>query len=156
MNIVLFEPDELDRSLPISDERAQHVLKVLRRDVGDAFNAGEVNGKRGKAIVEAIDEDVIRLSFDLSIEEPALAPIDLIVGLSRPQTNRKILQEATSLGVCSIRFVVTDRGEPSYAKSKLWTSGEWRRHVVAGAVQAFTTRLPKIDFSRMTNVDCSC
>ncbi len=147
MNIVLFEPDEFQKPLLRTDERAVHILQVLRRSEGDDFDAGILNGPKGKAIVTKIGEDALSLEFNWnSDEEPALYPIDLVVGLSRPQTNRKILQDATALGVRSIRFVTTERGEPSYASSKLWTTGEWRRHVVAGVAQAFTTRMPQVYF----------
>ncbi|MGY8694496.1 MAG: RsmE family RNA methyltransferase [Verrucomicrobiia bacterium] len=146
MNIVLFEPDEIGKSLELSDERAKHILNVLRRQEGDTFDAGVIDGKRGKATLQSIGNESIELQFDLRHEEPLLFPIDLIVGLSRPQTNRKILQEATSMGVRSLSFVTTERAEPSYATSKLWTTGEWRRHVIAGVVQAFTTRMPKVSF----------
>ena len=50
------------------------------------------------------------------------------------------------MGVRSLSFVTTERGEASYATSKLWTTREWRRHVVAGVVQAFTTRMPQVSF----------
>jgi RsmE family RNA methyltransferase len=43
-----------------------------------------------------------------------------------------------------MHFVATERGEASYARSKLWTTDEWRRHLVAGAAQAFSTRLPRV------------
>jgi RsmE family RNA methyltransferase len=49
--------------------------------------------------------------------------------------------------VAAIHFVATERGEPGYAASKLWSTGEWRRHVIAGAAQAFTTRIPTISWS---------
>jgi len=146
MNIVLFEPDEIGKALALSDERAKHILNVLRRQEGDTFDAGVVDGKRGKATVQSIGDESIDLQFDLQHEEPFLFPIDLIIGLSRPQTNRKILQEATSMGVRSLSFVATERGEPSYATSKLWTTGEWRRYVIAGVVQAYTTRMPQVSF----------
>ena len=146
MNIVLFEPDEIGKALALSDERAKHILNVLRRQQGDTFDAGVIDGKRGKATVQSIGNESIDLQFDLQHEEPFLFPIDLIIGLSRPQTNRKILQEATSMGVRSLSFVTTERGEPSYATSKLWTTGEWRRHVIAGVVQAYTTRMPQVSF----------
>jgi RsmE family RNA methyltransferase len=146
MNIVLFESDEIGQPLVLSDERAKHILGVLGRQKSDTFDAGVIDGKRGKATVDSIGTESISLSFDLQHEEPYLYPIDLIVGLSRPQTNRKILQEATSMGVRSLSFVTTERGEASYATSKLWTTREWRRHVVAGVVQAFTTRMPQVSF----------
>lgn len=145
MNIVLFEAGEVDAGyLPAGDERVAHVRKVLRRGIGDTFDAGVINGAKGKATVVEIGEALMRFSFEAVSEEPKLYPIDLVVGLSRPQTMRKILNEATTLGVRSIRFVGTERGEPSYGESKLWTTGEWRRHVVAGAAQAFGTRLPVV------------
>ena len=144
MNIVLFEAHELDKPLPMSDARAQHIAQVLRRQVGDSFDAGCIDGPKGKAVLKSIDQGGLSLAFEWGGEEPELYPLDLIVGLSRPQTNRKILQEATALGVRGMAFVRTERGEPSYATSKLWTTGEWRRHLVDGAAQAFSTRLPEL------------
>ncbi len=148
MNIILFESDEIERPLPMDDERARHLLEVLGRKTGDSFDAGILNGPKGKGILKSIENDKLTLAFEWLGEEPPLFPIDLVVGLSRPQTNRKILQEATSLGVRSIHFVTTDRGELSYATSRLWTTGEWRRHLVAGTAQAFTTRIPDISFGK--------
>lgn len=144
MNIVLFEESELGNVLPKGDERAVHVLKVLRRQVGDDFDVGLIDGPKGKATLEELSDEGLRLSFVWGEAEPELLPIELIVGLSRPQTMRKVLNEATTLGVKSIRFVTTERGEPSYAESKLWSTGEWHRHVMAGVAQAFTTRVPEV------------
>jgi len=146
MNIALFRQNEVDGVLPINDVRAQHVLNVLKRGVGESFDAGLVNGPRGKAIVTGISDSEMTLDFEWGEMPPELHPIDLLVGLSRPQTNRKVLQEATALGVRSIRFMTTERGEPSYASSKLWTTGEWERHVLAGVEQAFDTRVPEVSF----------
>ena len=146
MNLILLEYEEIDQPLPLEDERAQHVLQVLRRRKGDSFDVGLVDGPKGKAVLEKVSSKSIELSFVWGDEDPPLLPIDVIVGLSRPQTNRKILQEATSLGVRSMRFVLTERGEPSYAKSRLWSTGEWRRHLIAGAAQAFSTRLPQVEY----------
>ncbi len=146
MNIILFEPEEIERPLPLRDLRAEHVVGVLRRKIGDAFDAGIVNGAKGKAWIVSSGEDGLQLAFRPESEEPPLPEIDVIVGLTRPQTCRKMLQELTTIGVRSIRFVTTDRSEPSYAQSKLWTTGEWRRHLVDGAAQAFSTRIPCVAF----------
>lgn len=147
MNIVLFEADEIDQILPSSDERSVHILEVLRRDIGDTFDAGIIDGPRGKGTLVSNGSDGLELDFSWDDSTPpSLRPIDLIIGLSRPQTNRKILQEATALGARSMNFVRTKRGEASYVRSRLWSTGEWRRHLVAGAAQAFTTRLPRVTF----------
>jgi RsmE family RNA methyltransferase len=99
-------------------------------------------------MVVAIESEALQLQFTWSLPPPPLDPLHLIIGLPRPQTARKILQEATTLGIASAHFVTTERGEPNYAQSSLWRSNEWRRHVVAGAEQAFCTRLPHITYGQ--------
>ncbi len=148
MNLILFEPDELGAPLPLKDPRAQHLLSVLRRQPGDHFDAGIINGPRGKGRLRSIGAESLLLDFSPSETPPPLAPIHLLVGLPRPQTARKILHETSSLGVARIDFVVTEKTEAGYAQSTLWSSGEWRRHVISGTEQAFCTRLPEISWDR--------
>lgn len=148
MNLILFEPAETERPLPRSDRRATHLLRVLRRREGDTFDAGLINGPRGKGTLVSVGEATLTLSFAWGDEPPPLDPITLLVGLPRPQTARDILRDATSLGVAAMHFVLTEKGDPGYARSTLWTSGEWRRHLIAGAEQAFDTRLPAVTAGR--------
>lgn len=144
MNLILFDPAETGLPLPRTDARAVHILEVLARKPGDMFDAGLINGPRGKGTLVAINPATLILSFTWGSAPPPFDPITLILGLPRPQTARKILQEATALGVGALHFVLTDKGESSYARSSLWSSGEWRRHLIAGAAQAFDTRLPGV------------
>jgi len=148
VNLVLFEPAEIATPLPRSDSRAQHILEVLRRREGDTFDIGLINGPRGKATLTAIYQESLSLAFSWLETPPLPPPLTLLIGLPRPQTARKILHEATSLGISALHFATTERGEPSYADSTLWTTGEWRRHLLAGAAQAFCTRIPEISFGR--------
>jgi 16S rRNA (uracil1498-N3)-methyltransferase len=142
LNLILFEPHEITVPLPRTDPRARHLLDVLRRREGDAFDAGLIDGPRGKGRLEKIFPGALALSFAWGEAPPPLDPIMLLIGLPRPQTARKILQDATALGVGALHFFTAEKAEPGYARSTLWTSGEWRRHLVAGAEQAFCTRLP--------------
>jgi 16S rRNA (uracil1498-N3)-methyltransferase len=148
MNIVLFEATETSQPLPRSDRRAQHVINILRCGPGDVFDAGIIDGPRGKATLVSIDAESLQLDFVWGEAPPPLDPIRLIVGLPRPQTARKILEQATTLGVQAMHFVVSDRGERSYAGSRLWTTDEWRQHLIDGAAQAFSTRLPLVSSGR--------
>ncbi|HLF78443.1 MAG TPA: 16S rRNA (uracil(1498)-N(3))-methyltransferase [Dehalococcoidia bacterium] len=148
VNIILFEPSETLAPLPRKDLRAVHILKVLRLNPGDVFSAGLIDGPRGQATLVTITDDALTLSFVWGEEPPPLDPITLLIGLPRPQTARKILHEATSLGVEALHFVRTELGEASYASSVLWSSNEWRRHLIDGAQQAFCTRLPRVVHSR--------
>lgn len=49
MNIVLFEEEELASPLPLCDHGVKHIQKILRKGVGDCFEAGIVNGAAGTA-----------------------------------------------------------------------------------------------------------
>ncbi|HSI08506.1 MAG: 16S rRNA (uracil(1498)-N(3))-methyltransferase [Rariglobus sp.] len=147
MNLVLFEAAELTAPLPRTDPRAAHILNVLRRREGDTFDAGTVNGPRGKATVTAITADTLALTFVWDAPLSPLPPTTLLIGLPRPQTARDILREATTLGATCIHFIATERADPNYATSTLWTSGEWRRHCLTGAAQAFDTRIPEVTWT---------
>lgn len=155
MNLVLFEPKELAAPLPLADPRAQHILKVLRRAPGDTFVAGLVDGPLGTAMLRAVDPSsgALTLDFTPTHEPPPLPPITLLVGLPRPQTARDLLRDATALGVSCIHFIATERADPNYASSALWTSGEWRRHLLAGAAQACDTRLPAVTWTHSLRSD---
>jgi RsmE family RNA methyltransferase len=145
LNLILFHPAEIGRPLPRQDPRAQHLLTVLRRRVGDTFDAGQIDGPRGKGMLLTIGTDNLEIRFHWEpAPPPPLEPVTLVIGLPRPQTARKILQEAAALGVQALHFVRTDKGEASYADSVLWSSGEWRRHLEHGAAQAFCTRIPAL------------
>ncbi len=145
MNLLLFQRAELGWPLPAADPRARHLRTVLRRAVGEEFDLGVIDGPRGKGRVTALPADgSVAFAATLGAEPPPLAPLHLVIGLPRPQTARKILQEGTALGVGALHFVGTGRADPSYAQSTLWSSGEWRTHLVEGAQQAFCTRLPAV------------
>jgi len=149
MNLFLFESGETNSPLPRSDSRAAPILDVLHRKVGDTIDTGLVGGPRGKATLTAVTADSVALSFAWEKQSPPpLAPISLVVGLPRPQTVKKILHSATELGVAAVHFVATEKSEPSYAQSTLWSSGEWRRHLLDAAQQAFDTRLPDVSHGR--------
>jgi len=144
VNLILFEPAELSVPLPRTDPRATHLLGVLRRSPGDTFDAGLINGPRGKGTLVAIGDQALTLAFAWGAAPPPPEPIALLIGLLRPQTARDILREVTALGAGALHFFRAEKSEASYAQSSLWSSGEWRRHLVTGAEQAFDTRVPAV------------
>ncbi len=144
MNLLLFENSDKRQTLAPDDPRLDHVRKVLRRNAGDTFDVGALNGPRGKATILEDGPKGMSLQIEWGEVPPPPFPIDLIIGLPRPQAARKILRESTSLGVAAIFFFQSEKSEHSYAASKLWSSREWRRHLLQGAEQAFTTRIPDV------------
>ena len=144
MNIILFHEIELGQTLPVQDERAKHLLEVLRFGEGDIFDAGVINGPRGKARIVSVGRRGLQMDFSFTTEIPSLYPVEMIIGAVRPSSLRRILKDVTSQGASVLHFVGTDRGEKSYLKSSLWTKEEYRRLLREGAEQAFCTRIPQV------------
>lgn len=144
MNLILFESHEASGRLIRTDARAVHILETLRMGVGSTFDAGIVNGPRGKARIVSVDSESIGLEFELVSESDIPHSLDILVGLPRPQSARRILHDSSALGVRKLALVSTAHSDPNYAESRLWSTGEWRRHLVDGAQQAFDTRIPEV------------
>ena len=156
MNLILFDekeivpavdpgtkPSEFTILISGSDQRAAHLRKVLKADTGTEFDAGIVNGMRGKAVIRLFNAESLLLEFR-PVEKPAgLHPITLILGLSRPQTVKKIIREGTALGIERFILAVTDRGEKAYAGAGALKPESLRKLFIEGAEQAFCTMLPE-------------
>jgi len=145
--MLLLEPDELSAPLPAADPRAVHLRDVLHLGVGDRCEVGVVNGRRGHARIERMDAGGIQFACTWTGSAQA-SPHRLIIGLPRPQTARDILRDATTLGVGGLDFVHTARSDPNYATSRLWSSGEWQRHLRTGAAQACDPAIPVVAIGR--------
>ncbi len=137
MNIILIEEGE--RFFPFADERAQHIKKVLRLGAGDSFRCGIVNSKEGSALITEMGDDGISFTFTPEKDTSTLHPVTLIVGQTRPICMRRILRESVSLGAERIILPVTDLGEKSYSSASLYTSGEYMKILLDGAMQAGKT-----------------
>ncbi len=147
MNLILFDKEETEQPLPVNDERTRHILDVLHLNIGDQCDVGLIDGPKGTARIKSLSS--AGLVFDFKWQdsiESVPDSITLVVGLCRPHTNQKILQQATSMGVKKMHFVRTELGEGSYAASKLWSTGEYKQHLIYGAQQAGSTRLPKVEY----------
>lgn len=145
MNRILFEEQSGYYELAKGDDRLEHVRNVLRVKEGDLLDIGVVNGPAGKGLVEKVGFEKIMLKCEWGDIPPPLPPVTLAIGLSRPQTMRKVLFEATTLGVSRILVFPGDRSDPAYAQSRLWQSGQWREYLVRAAEQAFDTRIPELE-----------
>lgn len=144
MNLILLTPDEVKRGgLPADDPRTRHVREVLRSAPGDRICVGEIGGRRGLATLEEMGAEEMRWTIVWEEKTQIPLPLALLVGLPRPQTARKILHDAASLGVTRLDFFRTEKGDPAYAQSSLWRSGEAEELLRKGTAQAFSTLVPE-------------
>lgn len=144
MNLILLSEKKPHYQWPATDPRVQHIRSVLRLGVGGRFFVGVENGPRGLAEILGVDGGELRFRVDWESETAEPYPIRMILGLPRPQTARRVLQEMTTMGVAAIDFFIPEKGEPSYRQSKLWTEGEWRQYCHLGAEQACSTSIPDV------------
>jgi len=145
LNIILFESNNIPEKISIKEEKAKHILKILKLKTGDNFSCGLVNGPSGKGSITSIDPEWIHFSWEKTSDPVHLYPLTLLIGYTRPISSKRILREAASLGVEKIIFTGTDTGEKSYRDSNLW-KGEYRKYLLDGAQQAASTGIPMVEF----------
>lgn len=148
MNIILFDKLNKKNTLSQNDERARHIKKVLHLNIGDAFSCGEINGPKGEAILTGIYEDQIEFSFNaLDYSSKDLFPVTLLVSQVRPICMKRILREAVCLGVERIIITGADLTEKSYGKANFYISGEYKKVLFDGAMQAAQTGISEVIFT---------
>ena len=148
MNLILLNSLACKQRLTADDRRTRHIRDTLLRGNNATFYVGVVGEMIGLAHVELEADGSVLFSIDWNVDAPAENagyPIHLMVGMCRPQTCRKILKDAASLGISSLFFFNADRGEPSYAESSLWQTGEWHRLLLEGIEQSFSVHLPLVE-----------
>ena len=144
MNICLFSKDEISQPLPIRDERAQHIIKVLHKKAGDTFTAGVIDGESGTARISAIDESGIFFEFTPGGDGKPLSKLEMIIGFPRPIQLKRLLRDIAALGVCRVHLTGTDLGEKSYLQSTLVERGAAYKMLLDGTVQAGSTHVPEL------------
>ncbi len=154
MNIILFNDWPKNSYIPYNDFRGEHIRKVLRLKPGDSFTMGKVNDAYGIATITEMDKTGISYRFEVIGACEPLHPVTLMVAQVRPICMKRILREAVSLGVQELLVVGADTAELSYRDAKLWTTGEYEKYLLDGAMQAGKTALPR--FSLVDSVDTVC
>ncbi|MCR5184011.1 MAG: RNA methyltransferase [Opitutales bacterium] len=125
MNLVLLNNTAAHQLVPATTAAAVHLLKIIKTDIGKTFWCGVKNGARGLATVKNISDAGIEIDIDWEKAVPAAAPaVCLLLGLSRPQTLKKVLATSAELGLQKIIIFPTDKTDPSYLQSSIWREGE--------------------------------
>ena len=147
MNICLFRQEEMGRPLPLRDERAVHLRKVLHKKEGDSFAAGIIGGEAGLATITAISEGAeggIAFTFVPQGDGKPLYPLAMLIGFPRPIQLKRLLRDMAGLGVAEVHLSGTELGEKSYLQSELATSEAGCAMLLDGTVQAASTHVPRL------------
>ena len=125
MNLVLLE-NAGETRFSAGTPQATHLLRVLKIAAGGTFWCAVKNGSRGLATVQEISPGG-DIEFSIAWEKGIVFPppcVRLSVGLSRPQTMKKIFAAASEIGCGRIDVFRSEKGDPAYAESSLWKTGD--------------------------------
>ncbi|NDC37623.1 MAG: 16S rRNA (uracil(1498)-N(3))-methyltransferase [Proteobacteria bacterium] len=147
MNLLLLRSSDLRGAnyARVEGARAVELAQAHRLALGLRVRAGVLDGLLGHATVRSLSADAVELELDLSQSPPARLPCVLVVGLSRPQTIKKVLQAAVTLGVEELHFVRSERGEKSYSSATILTRELLSQELALGLAQAVDTVPPKVE-----------
>ncbi len=150
MNLILLEESDfvsVDR-VRLQGRRLEHVRGVHRASPGDRLRVGLIGGKLGFGRVLALDRESLELEVLLDGAPPSPSAVRLVVALPRPPSLRKILQQATAMGVKELVLIHTERVEKSYWQSHGLAPDAIRRQLLLGLEQARDTILPRVEQRR--------
>jgi RsmE family RNA methyltransferase len=146
VNVILFEPHELDGSrVVVGGRRAKHVATIHRAVEGKQLRVGVIGGGIGTGTVVAVTPE--RVELDVSITDPPPAAVDctLAIALPRPRVLHRVLGSAAAFGIKRIVLFGSRRVEKSYWASPVVTDGQIRDQLLEGLEQGGDTILPVVE-----------
>ena len=153
MNLLLVEASEVDSQgiVAISDDRARHLLEVLKVEAGRTVRVGLVGGGIGSARVISAGAGAVTLScaFNQAPDRPA---VDLLLALPRPKVLRRLWAQFAALGVGRIILTNASRVERDYFDTHLLDPAVYRPLLLEGLQQARDTLLPEVSIHRRFRV----
>lgn len=145
MNLLLIETEELmGEDVILTGRRAEHLLRVLKVVRGDTVRLGVVGGRLGRGQVVATDGETVRLTVALERELVCDLHIELILAVPRPIMLKRILKQATVLGVRRFYLIGSRRVEKSFFQSPALAPEKIRALLLEGMEQAMDTWLPEV------------
>ena len=146
MNIILFNNSDLlnPDQIGLDDQRAHHIVRIIKAKIGDKLRVGRVGGQLGEARVTEISASRVELEFKLTDAAPPALPVTLLLALPRPKVLKRVLSSAITMGVKKIFICNSWRVEKSYWQTPLLTPEKLHEISLAALEQAVDTILPEI------------
>lgn len=131
--------------LPLDEPAAHHLLRVLRRGIGDEIEVFDGQGRCWRAQVAATKPATVTLQAALPAEPPPRLRLGLAQCLSTAEKMDWTIEKAVELGVSHIVPLLSARSvvklDGARAEKRVQ---HWQRLVVAAAMQCGRSRLPEI------------
>jgi len=152
MNIITFEKEELrDSLLCLDDNRASHIINILKSSVGDELRVGQINGDMGVANIVSIEANSVSLEVFNLDQKQDHKDISIIMALPRPQTIKKVLELSGVFAVKNLSFIKSKKVEKSYFSSSVLKSSSIDSFLIKGMQQGVKTRKPVVSIYNSFN-----
>lgn len=131
----------------------EHIHTTLKLQTGDVVKCSVLNQGRASGRVLELSKDHCQLQ--LSELYPGEEQwFNLVVGVSRPQTSKKILEHGTTFGARRIHFFKAALSEKSYLDSKVFEGHAYEEFLLAGLSQsAIYTNMPEFRIDKYNPAD---
>lgn len=144
MNLLLLRPEEAaQHHVRLEDRRAEHVIRVLKKGVGQTLKLGVQDKGIGKAtVVECGSSHIV-----LELGEIKLVPApltNLVLALPRPKVLSRVLAAAASFGLRELRLINAWRVEKSYFASPRLEPARIEEDLRLGCEQGAQCWLPQV------------
>jgi 16S rRNA (uracil1498-N3)-methyltransferase len=138
----------------ITDQKIiAHLHETLKAQIGDVFKCTVLGLGLSRGTIDSISSTECRLSLT-PITKAQPQWFNLVVGASRPQTSKKVLEHATTFGAKSIHFFKAALSEKSYLDSKVLELYEAEEYLLAGLSQsAIYDELPIVKVDKYNPAD---
>jgi RsmE family RNA methyltransferase len=146
MNSLLLLPQEVHEGAVavLEGSRARYALDTHGVREGQSLKVAVMGGRRGQGRVILSSVDKVTIELTLSDECLRPIPVSLLVGVSRPQTIKKVIQAAVMFGVSSLHFVKSEKGEKSYLQSRSLDEESMNEEALKALEQIWDSRKPEI------------
>lgn len=133
--------------VPLPDDEAEHLARVLRLGVGAEVEVFDGRGGLWRAeVVEAGKRSAAVRALEAVTPAPEIAiAVDLVISVLKADKMDDVVRDAVMLGVSGIRPVVSERSEISLsAVEKSQRVSRWQRIAVSSAKQCGRAVVPMV------------
>ncbi|MDP2319704.1 MAG: 16S rRNA (uracil(1498)-N(3))-methyltransferase [Acidobacteriota bacterium] len=139
--------DAAAASVPVPDDEAEHLVRVLRLGAGAEVEVFDGRGGLWRAeVVEAGKRSAAVRAIEPVTPAPEIGlPIDVVISVLKADKMDEVVRDAVMLGATGIRPVVSDRSEITLSTvEKSHRVARWQRIAVSSAKQCGRAVVPTV------------
>lgn len=149
MNLILLDSAQqvAENRYRLTPRQARHVDSILDARPGDTLRCGLLNGDCGRGVLRQ-EGGHLEIETSLTDAPPAPLPLTLLLALPRPKMLKRMLVDATSLGIKQIVLLNSWKVDKSYWQTPELKADLLEEKLRLGLEQAGDTVLPTLTLAK--------